>query len=316
MALLPLPGDDGHLRWNVRSATAAWLASQPSPHTRAAYFKDLSRLLSWCESAGLDPRRAGRADIDAFVAGAGGTSNRGARLAASSLTRRLAALSSWYQYLGSVDLVDKNPVAAVKRPKVDWNTSTTVGLGKKGLKKFLKAARRQSGPQALRDLVMVELMAVCALRVAEVIALDCSSFRVNGGYRTVVVRGKGGKVREIVMPAGLVRDLDTYSQWRVDQGHTLVGAAFVTSSGRRVTQPWLFRAVRRIAVAAGLDEAELLSNHGLRHTAATRALDEGAELRDVQDMLGHASPVTTRRYDLARGNLKRSPTHRTGKLLD
>jgi integrase/recombinase XerD len=98
-------------------------------------------------------------------------------------------------------------------------------------------------------------------------------------------------------PAGLARRTES-------------GPLFVTSSGRRLSQAYVYRLVRRLARAARLPGADQISPRSLRHAAATAALDDGATLRDVQDFLGHADPRTTRRYDRARGSLDHSPAHR------
>ena len=121
------------------------------------------------------------------------------------------------------------------------------------------------------------------------------------------VTGKGGRHRELPIPVPLARDLDAYLAGRAGAGPE--APAFVTATGRRVDPSVVFRLVRRTARAAGLPDADLVSPHSLRHTVATAALDAGAPLRDVQDLLGHADPRTTRRYDRSRGSLDRSPAY-------
>jgi hypothetical protein len=87
-------------------------------------------------------------------------------------------------------------------------------------------------------------------------------------------------------------------------------------NGSRLTQGYVFALVRRLARIAGIPAAEQISPYSLRHSAATAALDDGAPLRDVQDLLGRADPRTTRRYDRNRGSLDRSPAHRLGVQYD
>jgi integrase len=119
----------------------------------------------------------------------------------------------------------------------------------------------------------------------------------------VRVTGKGGRHRELPLPPPLARDLDAHLENHRET------ALFTTAKGRRVDPSAVFRLVRRVAKQARLPEAERLSPHSLRHTVATAALDAGAPLRDVQDLLGHADPRTTRRYDRSRGSLDRSPAY-------
>lgn len=307
---LPLPTGDSGERWNLRTATAAWIASRKSEHTRRAYFRDLADFLAWCEATGLDPRDALRGDIDAYAAA------RCADLSATSTARRLSTLSSWFAYLMSNDVAGCNPVLAVDRPTVDRDGSATVGLSAAEVTKFMRTARAQA---SRRDVALLGMLAELGLRVGEALRLDLADIRHNKGHRTVVVHGKGGKVRELPIPAPLARDLDGYRTHRAKVAgvpiDVLDGALFVTAAGKRVDQPAVFRLVRRIGRAAGLPAAETLSPHSLRHTLATAALDAGAPLRDVQDLLGHADPRTTRRYDRSRGSLDRSPAYLVAALF-
>jgi integrase/recombinase XerD len=306
-AALPMPTDDAGQRWNLRTATAAWLRSRRSTHTRRAYFRDLADFLTWCAQAGLDPRAVRRGDVDAYVAA------RCEPLSPASAGRRLSTLSSWYAYLQSNEVTDRNPLDAVDRPPVDRDTSATVGLTGEQAAVFMRAARTRASRPARRDTALLGLLAELGLRVGEALALDLNALRHNRGHRTVMVTGKGGRRRELPIPAPLGRDLDGYLAERAAAAgvsvEELAGPLFVTATGKRVDQPAVFRLVRRVGRAAGLPNADQLSPHSLRHTVATAALDAGAALRDVQDLLGHADPRTTRRYDRGRGSLDRSPAY-------
>lgn len=305
---LALPTDDAEQRWNMISGTTAWLASRKSENTRRAYFRDVADWLSWCEATTLDPRDARRGDIDAYVLA------RCSELSATSTARRLSVISSWYAYLVSNEIVGCNPVVAVDRPEVNHDHSPTVGLTGAQVGEFMRAARAATGPAALRDAALLAMLAELGLRVGEALKLNVGDLRYNLGHRTVTVAGKGGKRRELPIPAPLARDLDAYLNQRGDSGEGDT-PLFTTTTGKRVDQPAVFRLVRRIGKSAGLPSADQLSPHSLRHTAATAALDAGAPLRDVQDMLGHADPRTTRRYDRSRGNLDRSPVHAISGLF-
>ncbi len=310
---LALPTDDGHQRWNVRTATAAWLASRKSENTRRAYFRDLTSWTSWCAHTDLDPREAKRGDVDAYVM------TECSNLSATSSARRLSVISSWYAYLISNEVAEKNPVVAVDRPEVNRDHSETIGLTGRQIGEFMRAARVARGPAARRDTALLAMLAELGLRVGEALRLDVEDLRHNRGHRTVTITGKGGKRRELPIPAPLSRDLDAYLDQRAEKegrdAGELSGPLFTTATGKRVDQPAAFRLVRRIAAAANIPGADQLSPHSLRHTAATAALDAGAPLRDVQDMLGHADPRTTRRYDRSRGHLDRSPVYAISALF-
>lgn len=307
VAALPLPAEPNpDARWGLRASTVAWLRDL-SAHSRRAYFRDLAGYLDWCRTTGLDPLHARRADIDTYVA------DRCAALQPASRARRLSTLSSWYQYLISNDVAGRNPVAAVKRPKVDKDASPTVGLTDVQVSAFMRTARNAVGATARRDAALLGMLAELGLRVGEALSLDVASLGHNQGHRTVRVQGKGGKPRELPIPPPLGRDLDTYLSERARACRRpveeLTGPLFVTGKGNRVQQPAVFRVVQRIAAAAGIPAAGDLSPHSLRHTMITVALNAGAPLRDVQDMAGHADPRTTRRYDRNRGSLDRSPAY-------
>ncbi len=306
-AALPIPATDPVDGWDLRGGTVAWLEALESDATRRAYFQDIAKYLSWCQADGLDPRRVKRASIDQYrKACLGGLAN-------ASVARRLSTVSSWYEYQLTLDLVDRNPVKKIKRPKVEHDLSPTVGLSSAEATRFMRTARTRTNPTARRDAAILGLLAELGLRVGEATGLNFDQLGHNKGHRSVRVRGKGGKVRELPIPAPLGRDLDAYLVERAaTEGvavDDLIGAVFVTRTGRRLDEPAMLRLVRRVATEAGIPSATKLSPHSLRHTVATAALDAGAPLRDVQDLLGHADPRTTRRYDRSRGSLDRSPAY-------
>lgn len=306
---LPLPRDDAPSRWTLRGATAAWLASRRSSHTRRSYFADLTLWLGWCDRAGLDPRQALRADVDLWTTTITGS--------AATIARRLSAVSSWYDYLESNQLAGSNPARAVTRPRVDRDSSPTVGLTAAQAGQLIRTARSSTRRCAARDTAALGLLLGLGLRVGELVGLDVEQVRYNRGHRTVMVVGKGGRRRELPIPPQVGRDLDVWLEVRAGLGAVLAdaGPLLVTATGRRLDQPGVLRMLRRVAAAAGIREAAALSPHSLRHTAITAALDAGAQLREVQDMAGHADPRTTRRYDHGRGSLDRSPTYRLGAIL-
>jgi integrase/recombinase XerD len=305
------PGEDE--RWNVLTVTAAWLASRKSGHTRKAYEREIRAFFAWCAQTGRDPRDCRRGDIDAFAVVSG------ANLAPSSLARRLSTVSSWYRYAASNDLVTRNPVEAIDRPTLSPDASDTMGLTAAQLQQFMRAARAAEHSSAARDTALLAVIAELGLRVSEALGLDVDDFGHDRGHRVVSVRGKGNKVRKLPIPAPLSRDLDRYLETRAAAGGAasvadLRGPVFITSTGRRLDQPAVFRLVRRIGKAAHIPGAERLSVHSLRHSVATAALEE-VPLHAVQDLLGHADPRTTRRYDRARNSLDRSAAYAISKLF-
>ena len=316
-----LPGVAGEA---VLTATAGWLREHAdAPHTQRAYLRDLRAWLTWCAETGVDPLRARRPDVAAWLEHltAAPSPATGRPLAASSRARMLAAVSAWYRYLLSLDedLVARNPVASVRRPATAAHTSTTVGLTAPQARALLKAADDDRHPAAARTRAAIRLLLEVGLRVGELAALDVGDYGHNRGHRTLRFTGKGSTAMTRAVHPDTAAALDDYLITRaaaaavpVDE---LTGPLLVTGTGRRLDQPGMFRLIRRLARTAGIPAWRQLSPHSLRHTFATIYLDHGGNLRDLQDALGHANPATTRRYDRDRANLNRDATYTVGAAL-
>ena len=276
----------------AEQVTELWLANRRlSEHTRAAYRRDVAGWLSWCGARELDPLRASFLDVNAYARGLE------VSLAPSSVARKLSGLSSWYDFLVKLRAVEANPVSGADRPEVSRDHSATVGLSPAEVDALIAAA------DGARNRAMVLLLADLGLRVGELVGLDVSDVGWERGHRCVRFVGKGGKARRRVLTDAAAEAVDGYLADRVE------GPLFVTATGARVDRHAVFRLVRRLARVAGIEAAERLSPHSLRHAFATAARSEGVPLEDVQDAMGHADPRTTRRYDRDRHNLDRDPAY-------
>ncbi|HEY8473808.1 MAG TPA: tyrosine-type recombinase/integrase [Natronosporangium sp.] len=350
-ALPALPGGDPAERYGVRRLTASWLAGF-APHTRTAYFRDLAHFLAWCQRDGLDPCRARPADLDHYRAALELPAGPARLPSPATVHRRLSAVSSWYRYLvanqavaGPDGQVVANPVAGIRRPRVDRDASTTVGLTADEVRALLAAAdatvaarsaglargatphRRARLLASLRDRALVRLLADLGLRIGEALSLDLDALTHNQGRRTLRYRGKGGRLRERPLPSTAAAAIDDYLVVRAQAAglpvDRLSGPLFATA-GRsadpavpgRLTEPAAFLLIRRLARQAGLASADRLSPHSLRHAFATNARELGVPLEDVQDAMGHADARTTRRYDRGRYALSRDPALRLGELYE
>jgi site-specific recombinase XerD len=297
---LAVRGDD------LATHTAAWLWSfRESVHTREAYRRDISDFARWCADRDLDPTTVRRPHIDAYAANITliPTQRTGRPLAPASVARRLAALSSWYAYLVDADVVAHNPMLRVRRPRIDAQHTTTVGLSAAETVAWLRAADDDPvlGPACAAALAGF-LVAIGA-RVSEICALDVTDLGHDSGHRTVRLRMKGGKTRTRAVPPSVAALLDAH------RGQRAGGPLFCTPDGERVDRHTLARFVRRAARAAGLPAADRISPHSFRHAWATLARERGATLEDRQYALGHADPRTTQRYDRARASLDRDPSY-------
>jgi site-specific recombinase XerD len=294
---------------------AAWLTSLRSPRTRRAYSGDLRAWLSWLAERDVDVLQAGRVHADLWVSG---QQDRGAE--ASSVRRRLSALSSFYRYCAAHDLVGRIPTAGVARPPVDPDYTATVGLDRDQARALVAAVDRDRGPQALRTAAVIRLLLHNALRVDEACAADVSDLGTDTGHRVLRVVRKGARKAKVPLTPATAAALDAYLADRahragLDDVRQLTGPLLATASEGRLRQGHLWELVRRLARAADIEAWERLSSHSLRHSAITFALDAGAALRDVQDYAGHKDPRTTRRYDHARDSLDRNAAYAVAAYL-
>lgn len=290
----------------LRRLVAAFLVGYEG-HTRTAYSRDLADWLAFCARHGVEPLGAHRAHVDAYARELTEVQGR----ARSTAARRLSALAGFYGYALDEGLIERSPLAGVRRPKVAEDSQTT-GLDRDQLRAVLAAGRERAATgagQSDRDLALVTLLAHNGLRIGEALAADVDDLGTERGHRTLRITRKGGRRATVVLAPVTARTLDDYL------GDRDSGPLFVTAGGRRLDEPAAFRMVRRLAQTAGLEYPDRLSPHSLRHAFVTLALDAGVSLRDVQDAAGHADPRTTRRYDRARHNLDRAATYAVAAYL-
>jgi len=210
----------------------------------------------------------------------------------------LSAARSFFRFLHRADLVEANPARAVGSPKLDRHLPGHLDRAQMETMLAAAATRAQEGRFTdVRDLAILELFYSAGLRHAELRGIDRRDLDLLGGV--VKVRGKGRKERIVPVGAPAQRALREYERAR-DALLGRVGAAgdrtawFLSSRGKRISARALHDAV--VARLGEVDEGAGLSAHALRHTFATHLLDHGADLRAVQELLGHASVATTQRY--------------------
>lgn len=293
--------------------TMGWLARyrHRSRHTYAAYWRDVigtptmsvDSWLTWCGRYDIDPLQAKRRHVDVY-------SNylESEGLIPATIARKLSSISSWYKYLIHEEVLDRNPVDS-ERPTVERDISQAVGLSADEAAAFLDAADAD-GP---RTAALMRLLLFNGFRVGSLLNATVGDLGYNAGHRVLTTTWKGGKRRLAPLSPPTIAAVDAYLASRPHAGEQ--DPLFTTRTGRCLTEPHVFRLVRRLARLAGIPSADQLSPHSLRHTFATSALDAGASLRDVQDAMGHVDPRTTRRYDRARNNLDRHPTYAVAARL-
>ncbi len=253
--------------------------------TRHAYAVDLGQLAEWAASQGLDPAALDHRAIRRF---AGVLSERGA--SKSTVGRKLAAIRSFYRVMVERGRLEASPADLVSTPKPD---SYLPAVLKPAETSDLLGSMPTSTPLQLRDRAMFELAYSAGLRAQELVSLDVESLDFDG--EELRVEGKGGRTR--VVPAGepAWRALSSY----LERGRPALQqdperALFLSRSGQRLSTSDVRRrldlAVRRSALGSGV------SPHTLRHSFATHLLEGGADLRSIQELLGHSSISTTQTY--------------------
>ncbi len=287
-AALALPSEDQ--AFEVQVALAGFLADY-SGNTRLAYQQDLRQFASWCYSQGLGLLAVRRIHIELF---ARWLEHRGA--ARATIGRRLSTATGFYRYCVEEELLNHNPAANVRRPRLRQE-STMNGLDRNELGAFLV----QAGLSGARDHALACLLALNGLRVSEALNTDVDDVGLERGHHTLRVNRKGGKI--VIVPLAPRTARTVY----LAIGERNEGPIFVTDTGLRMNRHQAARVVRRLARHAGIDKT--ISPHSLRHSFITAALDAGVPLRDVQEAASHADPRTTMRYDRARRSLDRHATY-------
>ena len=293
----------------------AWLATKRSPHTRAAYLRDLAQWAGWLAGHGMPLLEA-----DETAAAMWARHLEAAGVKDSTAARKLTAVSSFYGWCARRGVVRANPVAGLDRPAVDYDTSATPGLTRDQAVALLPPPtptpdRRPPGPPrwSPRSSIPGRGSRSCSARTSRTWAPTAAT-----GYCGCAARA--ARSRPWPCPARPPSRIDAYLAGRDDvtalpavPGGTAAAARrrvlFATGTGARMYRAEVRALLRRLGRAAELPAALAagLSPHSMRHAFATLNLDAGASLRDLQDAMGHASPRTTRRYDRSRGNLDRSP---------
>ena len=254
-------------------------------NTLEAYRRDLEGFGAFLLEKGVDPGEVARSDVVAYLG-----SRRADGISPRTLARETSALRGLYGFLAAEKVVAEDPTADLTNAR-RWAMLPKI-LSIEEVQKLLDAPDVAT-PKGLRDRAMFELLYACGLRVSELAALPVESLRLGEGF--VLVRGKGSKER--IVPVA-----DSAGRWVkrwLSEGRGTRGAGsrwvFPGTKGRPVTRQTVFLALKAAALKAGI-AASAVSPHVLRHAFATHLVDNDADLRAVQLMLGHADIATTEIY--------------------
>ncbi len=272
---------------------------QDSPHTVRAYGRDLQSFQEFCNSYFGGPRNWDWVSVDrlAMRSFMGELARRG--LARRSVARAVSALRAFYRFLHSRYGVADNPAAAVRVPKLERRLPAVLDRAQVDVMfEFAESLAHQGGFKETRDLAILEVFYATGMRLSELAALDMSNVDMLSGQAKV--RGKGRKERIVPLGSHACSALRRYQVERdalLDElpvGQSDKRAVFLSTKGRRLSPRGVQHIVARFL--RSLDESSGFRVHSLRHSFATHLLDAGADLRAVQELLGHASLSTTQLY--------------------
>ena len=261
----------------------AVLAARRAPRTVDAYRRDLADLAAFLDG---DPAKADADEIRGWLA-----DMRSRGLAPASIARRGAAARSFFRHLVLIGEREDNPAAEVDLPRRRQRLPRS--LSPREVELLIDAAQGVT-PRSLRDRALVELLYGAGLRVGEAVALDRG--RVDLENRIVRCLGKGDKERIVPLGRQATEALRRYlARGRPHLDRRRRPELFLNAQGGALTRAGAFLILRRLAGKAGLEPARV-HPHLLRHSFATHLLEGGADLRSVQEMLGHADLGTTELY--------------------
>ena len=262
-----------------------------SKNTISAYNRDLERFFTFLDVQKVDPLRTQEGNLTDYV-----VSLRMNDLSESSISRGVVAIRNWMEFT-SKERKFVNPIKDFKPPKPNLRLPKALKIEE--VASLISSVSMGDTPSALRDGAIVELLYGTGARISEIVALNVQDISKFDGDQVTALRlsGKGGKTR--VVPIG------KYAQIALDQYLVRVrpgllkkqeSALFLNSRGSRLSRQSIWSMIAHGAKSAGI--AVEVSPHSLRHSFATHLLDGGADIRVVQELLGHSSVTTTQIYTL------------------
>jgi integrase/recombinase XerD len=256
-----------------------------SPNTLSSYLRDIGQYLRWAEGEGFTPYQAEQEDIEHYVKHLSAVGK-----SVATVTRGLASIKSFYTFLIGAGAVGVNPAKGIVPAKVERKLPQI--LTSKEVDLFLEQPDH-SDAKGCRDKAMLELLYATGIRVSELIGLNMEHLNLSAGF--VRCPGKS-KERFIPLYPAAVRALTEYVNRVRPQMLERVGdnALFVNMSGERMSRQGFWKIIKHYQEKAGIKKE--ITPHTLRHSFAAHLLENGADLRSIQEMLGHADISSTQIY--------------------
>ena len=261
-----------------------------SANTLEAYENDVQKFVQYLELTGqqIEPLAVRQDDLERFVRWINELG-----LEASSQSRLISGLRAFYKFLLVEDLTDIDPTELLESPRLSRKIPEVLSVHEI---QAMLAAIDLSEPQGVRNRAIVETLYACGLRVSELVNLRITNLFLEAGF--LKVTGKNDKERLVPIGGEAVKYLQMYLEHvRKHQGNLVAGEenfVFINRRGKHLTRIMVFYIVRELAAKAGIHKT--ISPHTFRHSFATHLVEGGADLKAVQDMLGHESITTTEIY--------------------
>lgn len=264
-----------------------------SANTRDAYLEDLSKLLSFLKEAGINCEDATLEHLNDFLIELGEmTDKHGKKLTARSRARIISGIKSFYGFLYMTDVIKENPTSLIGVPKFLQKLPDVLSV--EDIDKLVNTIDL-SHPQGHRNKAIIEVLYSCGLRVSELVNLQISNIFFNEEY--ISVFGKGKKQRLVPISQNAIKHIRLWMEDRnlltIKKGNE--DYLFLNRRGAKLSRVMVFTMIKQYAEQAGLN-TEKISPHTFRHSFATHLLEGGANLRAIQEMLGHESITTTEIY--------------------
>ena len=258
-----------------------------SSNTLDAYCKDLQKLFNFYSDSGIDFRTTTLTDFDLF---AGNLRDEG--ISSRSLARILSGVRSFYRFLMLEKEIEQDPTELLESPKIGNKLPQVLSVDEID---NIQGAIDLSKPEGIRDHCIIEVLYSCGLRISELTNLQISDLFLDEGF--IRIHGKGDKERLVPISAKAIKELriwlDVRKHIEIQSGHQ--DYVFVSRTrGKKLSRISLFVFIRKYAQKAGITKE--ISPHTFRHSFATHLLQGGANLRAVQEMLGHENLGTTEIY--------------------
>ena len=260
-----------------------------SANSVEAYVRDMEKLKQFMLMAHPDvsPLQANAKHLQSFLAYINELG-----LSAFSQARMLSGIKAFYKYLDFEELIDKNPTALIEGPKLGRKLPDTLSFPE--IEKLLEAIDL-STPEGARNRAMIEMLYSSGLRVSELVGLRINNIYSDAGFLRVI--GKGNKERLVPIGKAALKFLKIYLEEvrvHIPIQKGFESYAFLNRRGKKLSRVMVFTIIRQLADKTGLKKT--ISPHTFRHSFATHLIEGGADLRAVQEMLGHESITTTEIY--------------------